>query len=246
MYKIKSLDNSIKDFDEKKGIVTGYLSSFDTLDKVGDVVDKKAFNKTLGDKNYKARFLFNHDWNEMIGDFDVLKVDSKGLYYEKNLLKSWEVGGQMIQSETAKKVLIGILESVITKNSFGYSVLDQKSEKSDGVVYNRLLELKLYEGSALSREAANDNAIILDLKDLSNTNNRILDLQNDINQMLKSKMTKEKLFILKMKQLQLNQLLTDFFETKTIAPEKTMQPDTQKDTNNDLKKDYFINLFTNI
>ena len=42
----KNLNQGISDVDVKKGIVTGYFSSFDNMDSDGDVIRKGAFTKT--------------------------------------------------------------------------------------------------------------------------------------------------------------------------------------------------------
>jgi HK97 family phage prohead protease len=97
VFKFKDCDIStgtlpleIKDIDGKKGIVTGYFSSFNTLDSDGDVIKPGAFARSIkerGPKSMKPRIkhILNHDWCQPLGRLEVLQEDSKGLYYESQL-----------------------------------------------------------------------------------------------------------------------------------------------------------------
>lgn len=78
--KEKSFDNLIKIkilSEEDSFKFMGYLSTFGNADRVGDVIEPGAFDKSLSRKN-KATMLFNHNRNDVIG-FLTMSVDEKGL-----------------------------------------------------------------------------------------------------------------------------------------------------------------------
>jgi phage head maturation protease len=78
----KNLSQGISDVDVKKGIVTGYFSSFDNMDSDGDVIRKGAFTKTINENFQRVRHLLDHDSTKSVGKILSLKEDTKGLYYE--------------------------------------------------------------------------------------------------------------------------------------------------------------------
>ena len=80
----KKLDikSSIEDVDEK-GIVKIRVSAFGNVDSYGDVMDKKAFNKTIADfkssGKTRIKHLKNHSWNQAIGVPLEMVASEKGL-----------------------------------------------------------------------------------------------------------------------------------------------------------------------
>ena len=78
----KDFVGSITDVDRKSRKVSGYLADFDTEDKVNDIIPKGSFKKTLSERSSEIMFLNQHKWDQPHGFFEVLKEDSKGLYFE--------------------------------------------------------------------------------------------------------------------------------------------------------------------
>jgi len=233
MYKTKRINNSIKDVDVKSGIVTGYIAHFGNIDKVGDVITEKAFNKTLSDNN-KKYMLYNHSWLNVVGIFDVLKADKNGLYFEKNLLKSFNIAGEKISNTQAKDLLTLYAEGAINKHSIGYSVVHEE-KKEDA---NYLTEIKLYEGSALTVEAANPLTPFLGFKSCKNLATQKNNIEKQIEKINKLLLIKELSDELKLKLnmsfLQLEQMIKQINEPSNIDTQKS-NIDTQKNEPSKIK-----------
>ena len=113
----KNTDQSVKDVDTVKGIVTGYFSVFGNLDSDGDIVMPGAFKKTIkenGPDSPKPRILhlYVHDSYKPLAKPHVLKEDKHGLYFE-SLISQTQLGKDVIQLYQDK---------VLTEHSIGYLV----------------------------------------------------------------------------------------------------------------------------
>ncbi len=77
--------DSIKDIDEKSGIVTGYFSIFGNKDSDSDVITKGAYKKTLSENYSRVKHLYQHDSFRPLAGIKngklVVKEDGKGLYF---------------------------------------------------------------------------------------------------------------------------------------------------------------------
>lgn len=156
---------SIKDLDIKKGIVTGYAASFDTLDSDGDIIKSGAFTKSIrdagpGSAQPRIKHLLNHNTTQPLGLPEVLKEDSTGLYYES------KAGSHALGLDFLKMVDSGL----ITEHSIGFATI-KKSDNKDGTT--TLSELKLWEFSSLTAWGANHNTPLLGVKSLQNVDDRI-------------------------------------------------------------------------
>ena len=144
----------LKDLDEKSGIVTGYGSVFNKIDADGDIITKGAYTKTIAENGDRVKYLYQHKMDMPLGKMINLYEDEKGLMFEAKIPKT-QLGNDVIEL---------IKAGVITENSVGIMPL-QKESCPDGMdnCYRKLTEVKLYEISAVTY-AANDEAIILDVK----------------------------------------------------------------------------------
>ena len=135
LLEFKNINTSVvKDVDVKKGIVTGYLSDFDTKDYDGDIIVKGAYKKTIQEKN--QYFLNQHNWGQPHGFFNVLQEDSKGLYFESNPL---------INTSFSQDALKLYEAGIIKEHSVGFiTVKDEYSKKDNARI---IKEIKLLEGS---------------------------------------------------------------------------------------------------
>lgn len=154
---IKGINASFKDADVRQGIVTGYLSHFDSKDSDGDVITKGAYSKTISERGPKAsnliKYLLDHKKDHAIGVFTELKEDNVGLYYEAK-----------IGTHNAGVDFVKMVESsIINQHSVGFSSIKEQ-QKSDA---NYINEIKLYEGSALQFLGANSNTPITGIKEWS-------------------------------------------------------------------------------
>jgi len=159
-FKTLKTKSTIEDVDEK-GLVKIRVSAFGNIDAHGDIMDYKAFNKTIADFKHsgktRIKHLKNHSWDmllgypvEMTATKDGLEVISK-MNLENELpretfnnYKFFAEGGQTLE------------------HSIGYSVV--KEESSDEQKANVLKEVKLMEYSTLDFLGANSETPLLDLK----------------------------------------------------------------------------------
>lgn len=152
----------VKDLDVKQGIVTGYGASFGNLDADNDIIMPGAFTKTIQEqgpesKQPRIKYLLDHDHNRALGVFNVLREDSKGLYYEA------QVGSHDLGQDFLKMVDSGL----ITEHSIGYGVVKKTITNPDADwrdQQTQLLELKLWELSALQCWGANCNTPLMGVK----------------------------------------------------------------------------------
>lgn len=155
-YLTKDVSDSIKDVDTVQGIVTGYFSIFGNKDSDGDIVLPGAYRKTLkenGPNSEKPRILhlYMHDPYKPLAKPHVLKEDKTGLYFESKI------------SDTAlgKDVLQLYLDKVLTEHSIGYQIVKREVDEREET--QRLVELKLWEGSTVSW-GANMDALVSTVK----------------------------------------------------------------------------------
>lgn len=219
-----SLRLQIKDVDGKKGIVTGYFSDFNSIDSDGDIIKPGAFQKSIsqnGPQSSKPRIkhLLNHDSSKPLGVLEVLKEDTKGLYYESRL------GTHSLGVDFIKMVDSGL----ITEHSIGfqtikYNQLKPWNEWKPGEAAKELTELKLYEGSSLTAWGANMNTPLTGLK----TEQKVRKINDRIDILIKSlrdgTFSDETFDLLEIELKQMQQAMIDL----TTEPEQTTQPDEEK------------------
>lgn len=135
---LEGLPFEIKDVSEQ-GRVFGYASVFGNVDRGGDRVLAGAFRKTLG-SGKRVRMLWQHKMDEVIGGWDTLREDNKGLWVEGNL---------NLDVQRARETYALMKADQIDGLSIGYTT-DRSSVKraSDGAV--ELSELDLFEVSVVT------------------------------------------------------------------------------------------------
>jgi len=194
---------SFKDLDAKQGIVTGYLSSFDTVDAYKEVVRFGAFKKSISENFNRIKHLQNHNPHQPLGKFLTLVEDKKGLYYES------KVGSHNLGVDFLKMVESGL----ITEHSIGYQVIQEKKKED----YLELIELKLFEGSSLTGWGVNENTPLTGVKSLEGI--KIEDIEARVKSLEKfcknSDATDETIELLLLEQKQLAQIIIDLKQTNT-------------------------------
>ena len=219
-----SLRLQIKDVDGKKGIVTGYFSDFNSIDSDGDIIKPGAFQKSIsqnGPQSAKPRIkhLLNHDSSKPLGVLEVLKEDTKGLYYESRL------GTHSLGVDFIKMVDSGLIsEHSIGFQTVKYNQLKPWNEWKQGEAARELTELKLYEGSSLTAWGANMNTPLTGLK----TEQKVRKINDRIDILIKSlrdgTFSDETFDLLEIELKQMQQAMIDL----TTEPEQTTQPDEEK------------------
>ena len=201
----KKLDFKMEDIDLDKGIVKGYLSSFNTLDSDTDVIRNGAFSKSLQERgvNSKGRriqHLRHHDWQQPIGKFLELYEDSFGLMFVS----------KMSETTIGKDALINYDEGIINEHSIGFNYIKGKIDKASSEEfgdYYEVKEVRLLEGSAVTF-GANPHTPTIEVNKTLSLEDNTEKLNNEMNILIKAlrngKGTDERLesFEMQLKQIQ--------------------------------------------
>lgn len=129
-------------FIEQEGIFSGYASVFNDLDEQGDRVLKGAFQASLAKCHYKKqmpKMLWQHDSEQPIGIWHMIREDQKGLYVEGQLLLDVQRG-----REAYALLKAGVLDSL----SIGYQVVE--AEKGGTTGERKLKKVDLFEISLVT------------------------------------------------------------------------------------------------
>ena len=154
--------SSIYDLDEKQGIVKIRVSAFGNVDSYGDIMDKKAFNKTISDFKSAGRsrikHLKNHDWTELLGLPLEMTASNSGL----DIVSKMNIQKQSVKDVYADYIFMSENGNTL-EHSIGYlTVNEEKSEEG----YNILKEVNLKEYSTLDFLGANGETPLLDIKQM--------------------------------------------------------------------------------
>ena len=209
MLQYKNLSQGIADVDVKKGIVTGYFSSFDNMDSDGDVIRKGAFTKTINENFARVRHLLDHDATKAVGKIQLLQEDQKGLYYES------KAGRHTL----GRDFLLMVEDGLITEHSIGFVTIKQKNMGS----FNEISEVKLYEGSSLQGWGANEMTPITGMKNFE-TVSQMMD--NILKAIKNGKYTDETFAKLELQFLQLQKELAELKEASVETPEPSEDKST--------------------
>lgn len=179
----KKLDikSSIEDVDEK-GIVKIRVSAFGNVDSYGDVMDPRAFNKTIADFNSsgktRIKHLKNHSWNQAIGVPLEMVASEKGLDIVSKINLDKQIG-----AETFSDYKFYAENGQTLEHSIGYTVV--KSEPiEDGIT--SLKEVNLLEYSSLDFLGANSETPLLDLKNAELNSEELIKRIEDLEARLKA------------------------------------------------------------
>ena len=144
--------------DEEEGFFEGHAAIFDKADRHGDVIKPGAFKKSLHRRPAKkVKMLFGHDTQSMIGVWDSVKEDSRGLFVKGHLL---------LQLSKAQEAFILLKEGVLDSMSIGFSTILAKDNNKRGMFARNLLELDLFEISLVAIPAQS-GALVTSVKDAS-------------------------------------------------------------------------------
>ena len=147
MYEYKRFE--IADVNTKGRTLVGYAAAFNNVDRVGDIIERGAFTKTINEGSNRIKVFLNHQ--EPIGKPTVMNEDDKGLYTESKISKT----------NRGDEVLELIQDGVISEMSIAYEVVkgDYQRDKKARI----LKELKLFEYGPVYFPA-NPDAVISGVK----------------------------------------------------------------------------------
>jgi HK97 family phage prohead protease len=164
----KSNNFELKDFDQKKGIVTFYFSAFGNRDSDGDVIENGAFKKTFEENRARIKHFKNHDPYKTPGRILELQEDTKGAF----------AISQLVKTTLGRDTLIEYEEGIITEHSMGFNVIKEELDQFEGV--NKIKELRLWEVSSLNAWGANSMTNTVGVKNA----NELIGLIKKLNKVL--------------------------------------------------------------
>lgn len=147
---------NLKNLEQDERSFSGYGSTFGNVDRVGDIVEKGAFAKSLDKHNTDGTMpamLLHHDMHRPIGVWTKMEEDEKGLAVEGKLTQ-----GVRDADEAYALLKDGALHSM----SIGYRVVREEYDRKTGV--NHLHEISLHELSLVTIPA-NAAAVVGGVKD---------------------------------------------------------------------------------
>lgn len=109
---------------DDEGVIEGYGSVFDTVDQGGDIVAPGAFSQSLR-SGRKAKMLMQHDPSDVVGVWDEMEEDAKGLRVKGRLLKAVRKG-----AEAYELVKAGALDGL----SIGYRTIKSMDRNGRRVI----------------------------------------------------------------------------------------------------------------
>ena len=144
---IKNMVKASLEAQPDKRTICGYWSVFGNVDKQGDIMQKGCFTKTLNENPRGFKYCFNHNlYDGVIGKSIVTREDDKGLYVE----------AKVSDTPLGNYVLTLAQDGVLDRHSIGFSIIKSQDDKGRRIIQ----EVRLYEGSILSVEPANDAATV--------------------------------------------------------------------------------------
>lgn len=144
---------------QEDGIFEGYASVFNVTDQGNDIVAPGAFAESLGkvfQSGKKPKMLWQHDPSEVIGVWDEMHEDERGLFVKGRLLKDVAKGRDALALLRAK---------AIDGMSIGYRTVESVLEGASDSI-RRLTKLDLMEVSLVTFPM-NTSALVTDVKNLA-------------------------------------------------------------------------------
>jgi len=161
-YKRLNTKSTIEDVDDK-GLVKIRVSAFGNVDSYGDIMDEKAFNKSIADfrasGKTRIKHLKNHSWSELLGYPVEMESNKEGL----DVVSKMNLDNDLPR-ETFNNYKFFAEGGQTLEHSIGYSTV--KEDYSEDEKANILKEVNLMEYSTLDFLGANSETPLLDLKNM--------------------------------------------------------------------------------
>lgn len=140
-HKLLNLDaTSVKFYEGKQGVFSGYASVFGGVDSYGDSIFAGAYKKTLTNRERPIQMRWNH-YGDIIGKWVRMEEDDKGLYVEGELTPG---------HSKAQDVYASLIHGAISGMSIGYKPTKfVENEKGGYDLYEiDLVEISVVESPA--------------------------------------------------------------------------------------------------
>ncbi|MFH0891332.1 MAG: HK97 family phage prohead protease [Candidatus Falkowbacteria bacterium] len=132
--------------DADQGIIEAYVSIFDNIDLVGDIIRRGAFVESLRKKLPKGVWM--HNWEEPVAKTLVAEEDDKGLFIRAQF---------NLETQRGRESFSDIKFGIIDEFSIGFKILDYEWDEND----NRIIKkVRLYEWSPVLAGANPDTELI--------------------------------------------------------------------------------------
>ena len=151
----------VKQVDTEGRTIEGYAATFGNLDLNGDVIDRKAFDKTLKDKKPSdiAVFVGHNSSMLPVGIPVEMRTDDKGLFTKTKIFKTQQ-GDDLLQ--TAKELHAA---GQPLGMSIGFQTRDSKWQTKDGKTFRLLTDADLMEYSYAAKQViASPPALVTAIK----------------------------------------------------------------------------------
>jgi hypothetical protein len=136
--------------EKDQGIIEAYVSIFDNVDLVGDIIRRGAFVESLRKKLPKG--VWKHNWEEPIAKTLKGEEDDKGLFIRAQF---------NLETQRGRESFSDIKFGIIDEFSIGFKILDYEWDEND----NRIIKkVRLYEWSPVLA-GANPDTQLINVKD---------------------------------------------------------------------------------
>lgn len=206
-----AIDVEIKDVDTTGRTVSMYWAAFDNKDRVGDVIVKGAFKKTLLENKDELWHLLFHDPDQPVSRPTEVMEDSKGLLAHV----------PMPNTTRGNDTLQMYLDGHYKKQSIGYREIKTQSYPD----YKELRELALREGSTVLWPA-NPEAVVVGVKGLMTEKEIDQEIKLTIKGLRNGKYSDDAFALLEIKLYQLMQFAKD--SATTPAADEAQEPEEDK------------------
>lgn len=162
----KSTKAVLKDFDDDKGIVEGYLNNYNLVDSHSDISDPSSFVKTVSERMRKIRVYKNHNDQVLIGVPKELDAyDADGLRGITQFQMDTEYGRDAYYD----------VKLIHNNNQDADISIGAWVVKRDTKDKRRILEYKMKEYSFLTTEGSNPLSRVLSVKSINDLPDNIIE-----------------------------------------------------------------------
>lgn len=207
-HKLLNLEKtSVKFYEGKQGVFSGYASVFGGVDSYGDTILAGAYEKTIAERERPIQMRWNH-YGEIIGKWTVIQEDEKGLYVEGELTPG---------HSKAQDVYASLMHGAITGMSIGYRPVKFTENNNGGLT---LAEIDLLEISIVESPADNSAHVSRIKNDIDDVKS-LKELETILRTASSFSRSEARLLISKVSSLKND----DYFETLCDAEEKEKSDD---------------------
>lgn len=165
-----------KQVDAKTRVVSGYYTSWDTVDADNERFVRGAFSNSIAKdgpdaENQRIKHLYQHDVRGVVGKPRVLREDEFGLYFETEIVPT-ALGNDVLR----------MYDADLFEHSVGFMRIDEVRQ-DDGVV--EIVEAQLMEGSSVTW-GANPNTPFSGFKSVTEFAEHLAEKAKSLRELLES------------------------------------------------------------